>query len=222
MNQDDICEFESWLDVRAVRDQFRDASRLAIQRLAADCAQQTVYGFALCAYWDGFDHVFDFFPSASTEQNHELRLTQNAGLDLRWSPFDWEYERLGDEFFGGVRKFVRSAFAREPQFKERDDFVSLFHGDVLSQLVLALHDLRTDGVFDQFPAITVFCAQPESDGWLERFSGKLLNSDSLDNTFLQAFAPIDPAYDEHDSTFRRFRDRLRNCGELPNVWQEHK
>jgi len=222
VNQDETCEFESWLDLRALRDQFRDASRLAIQRLAAESSQQTVYGFALCAFWDGFDHVFDFFPSASTEEHHELRLTQNVDLDLRWSPFDWEYERLGDEFFVGVREFVRSAYGREPQLKERDESLSLFHGDVLSQLVLALHDLHAEGVFNKFPTITVFCAQPESDGWLERCSGKLLNSDSLDGAFLQEFAPIDPAYDEHDSTFRRFRDRLRHSGELPNIWQEHK
>jgi Domain of unknown function (DUF4303) len=214
VNQDEIGELEPWLDVRALRDQLRDASRLAVKQLATELSQQTVYGFALCAYWDGFDHVFDFFPSAATEDN--------VDLDLRWSPFDWQYERLGDEFFVGVREFVRSAYNQEPQFRERDDCLSLFLGDVLSQLVLALHDLRKDGIFDQFTPITVFCAQPESDGWLERSSGKLLNYETLDKTFLQEFAPIDPAYDEHDSTFRRFRDRLRQCGELPNVWQEHK
>jgi len=213
VNQEEIGEFESWLDARALRDQLRNASRLAIQQLAAESSQQTVYGFALCAYWDGFDHKFDFFASAATEES--------VDPDLRWSPFDWQYERLGDEFFVGVREFVRSAYNQEPQFSESDECVSLFHGDVLSQLVLALHDLRKDGVFSQFPAITVFCAQPESDGWLERFSGKLLNSGSLDTMFLLQFAAIDPTYDEDDATFRRFRDRLRHCGELPNVWQEH-
>lgn len=218
MNHDQNCEFESWIDARTLRDQFRDASRLAIQRLANETSKQTVYGFALCACWDGFDHVFDFFPSASTQENHESRRTQNADPNLHWSPFDWKYERLGDEFFVGVREFVRSAYDQNPQFKERDEFLSLFRGDVLSQLVLALYDLRKDGVLNQFGTITVFCAQPESDGWLERLSAKLLNSDSLDATFLNQFAPIDPAYDECDSTFRRFRDRLRNCVELPNVW----
>jgi hypothetical protein len=211
MNQDDFGKFELVIDVNALRSQLREASSLAIERLAGETSDLRVYGFVLCAYWDGFDHVFDFFPSAATEEE--------VDQDLRWSPFDWPYERIGEESFASICEFVRSAYNQEPQLRDREDFMSLFHGDVLSQLVLARHDLRTDGVFNQFSAATVFCAQPESDGWLERYSGKLLNTDSLDAEFLRQFAPIDPRYDEHDSTFRRFRDRLRQGGRLPDVWQ---
>lgn len=135
MNQDEFGKFESVLDVSTLRCQLRDASRLAIQRLAEESSELTVYGFALCAYWDGFDHVFDFFPSAATEEDIDP--------DLRWSPFDWPYERIGEEFFCGVREFVGSAYNQEPQLRDREDFMSLFHGGVLAQLVPALHDLRT-------------------------------------------------------------------------------
>src|SRR3569833_1526000 len=80
---DEIYEFDPWVDVTALREKARDASRMAIQRLAAECSGQVVYGFALCAFWDGFEQKNENFPSASTEANHLSRLKQHPNLDLR-------------------------------------------------------------------------------------------------------------------------------------------
>jgi len=217
---DEIYEFEPWIDLALLREKLRDASRMAIKCLATECSGQAVYGFALCAFGDGFVHTFDFFPSASTEVNHQSRLTMHSDLNLRWSPFDWEHERLGAESFAEVGDFLRFAYEREPQFQEFNMSLSLFKGDVLSQMVLALHDLVGEGLFSQFNGVTVFCAQPESDGWLERYSGLLLNGDSLDNSFRDEFSWPGLKYYGTDLTFRRFRKRLRHSGEFSDAWHE--
>ena len=132
---------------------------------------------------------------------------------------DWEYERLGAEHYAGVREFVRSAYDEKLRPKQDIELIGLFQADVASQTVLALYDLRSEGAFSPFPSVTVFCSQVESDGWLERYSAKALNSHALDASFLEEFEPIDIAYEERLSDFKRFRQRLVQSPGFPDIWQ---
>ncbi|TWU08571.1 DUF4303 domain-containing protein [Stieleria varia] len=212
---DEIFEFEPWIDVNTLREMYRDATRQTLHRLGNECAGQTVYGFTLCSFWD----CHDFFPSASTTEGHQSRLTKHPALDLQWSPFDWEHERFGAELFADVGELIRTTVDQEPAFWQIGNASAHFHGDVLSQMVLALHDLRCEGGFESFPGVTVFCAETESDGWLERYSATLLNPSPVDTLLLENFKAINPAYDEMNPIFRRFRKRLRHSGEGLDVWQ---
>lgn len=211
MNEDSASQLESSLELNALRHQIREATRRAIQRLAIESDGAVVYGFALCAFWDGFDCNYDFFPSAAVGEEG------SSG----WSPFDWEYERLGAEFYSGVREFVRTAYNDKVRPLAMEESTGLFQGDVLAQLVLAVHDLRKEGAFSVLPSVTVFCSEVESDGWLERYSGKLLNTHALDAGFLKEYSAINLAYEERDRTFIRFRARLVQSGELPDIWKSN-
>ncbi len=166
------------------------ATRFAFSTILQSKSRESLYGFCLCTV----DDLAGIVPSASAvsgfmerkektlaNQDRLARLKKNnINLDrfilgdCRWSPYEWESETEGGDFFADANAMLADSVAKVSG--NNNSFTQLT-AEVLATFTIALHRLRAENLFDN-EKTTVFCSKPSSldTGWLESESARILNS----------------------------------------------
>jgi hypothetical protein len=173
------------VDSKGLRRRLAESARHAFSEVRRTHPDEAFYAFSLYTV----DDAVGISPSACSDQAY-ARVRSKYVADgafteadllgnFRWSPYDWEYDCAGSEFFGPVNELINYRGSGRYDEMDADGFIN-FKARVLAAMVLALADLEAEGLFGAGLArrsVTVFCSIAHSDcaAWLEADSARRLN-----------------------------------------------
>lgn len=181
-------------ELEQLRRRVAEAARRSFGRMCETHPGEPPYAFALYTV----DDAVAISPSGNSERGYDLARGEygadgsfsEAGLlgNFRWSCFDWTYECEGSDYFDPVHELINDRGQARYDQDDPDGFMD-FKANVLAAMVLALSDLKAEGVFDSGEGrspITVFASitDPDYAPWLEADSARRLNSPELFEAFL--------------------------------------
>ena len=218
----ELFEFEEWIDVDSLRGQLTNAIKTYFTELREAVDGDRIYAFVLYTV----DDLVGIQPSAATEESYARAKTEDdedpdeeERINFRWSPYDWEYECEFQEHFDEISDSLYKA-VEKIEDSNHPNALEQLTADVLSTLVLSLHDAKQKQLLGDVPGLMLFCSKPDSfdTHWLERDSARLLNSPEQFKIFEKERLSemIDEGAEElKDVTYMRFQKRLRHSGLFP-------
>jgi len=212
------------VDFELLRKRIASAACRAFSQVRAAHPEECFYAFALYTVGDA---VF-ISPSASSEEAYARKRAKYAGREdfteadlrgnFRWSPFEWEYECDGADFFNSASELINNHGTARYDRREPDGFVN-FKAGVFASMVLSLSDLEAEGFFGTGAArksVIVFCSVADSGcaPWLEADSARRLNPRGALKTFsIERIAYISDEFDEippkGDAVYDAYMSRMR-------------
>ena len=182
-----------------LRERIKDASQKAFTTVQAQAQGKTFYVFSLFSDDDGMTVA----PSANTQED------RSSDPYHRWGCEEWKYCGEASEFFAGL---------------PIDGGDEVFRGKLFATMILALHDLDTEGFFGTGKAreaVTLLCSISDSmdAAWLEIESARLLNPPTVYEAYLNDVNKIDgfvehakESLDDPESVYRHFNSLLKRAG----------
>lgn len=180
------------MSLSELRKRIAIATRQAFVEAKSSHGHEALYAFALYT----LDDAVVVNPSLNTElayqrnssrpQSHTRSEEDRLGNE-RWSPYEWEYECEGLEFFRPVNEMINDRGQAIYNSDDANGFIE-FKASVMASMVLALLDLESEKLFDRnakSDAMTIFCSVPNSEctTWFEHDSARRLNSQSVFDRF---------------------------------------
>ena len=153
------------VEFELLRRQIAEAARHAFNLVRTAHSEESFYSFALYTV----DEALGICPSSNSEQAYARKRAKYQGRgsfneadllgNFRWSPYDWEFETVGADFFRFTDQLLSDQGQARYDQEAPDGFIE-FKAGVFASMVLALADLDAEsffGVGDARRRVTVFC-----------------------------------------------------------------